>query len=337
MKKVKRAIYSRIPWERMLIIHEKIKAGGYPNCVRMAAEMEVSLRTVKRDVEFMRDRFRLPIEYDEVKHGFYYTRPVDRFPSLAMTEAEIFALLVAHKAIAQYHGTPFEKPLAMAFRKLTGQLDREEQYSLDNLEEGLSFRPFAPEDTDARDFRIIARSLRERRVLEFRYKNLGAKVTQQRRVRPYHLACIENHWYLFAFDVNRQAIRTFSLSRLKEPKLTPQRFPAPKDFDPAEYLRGSFSVFKGQDDYEVAIDFDEWATDLLRGWHWHASQDFLELPGGCSRIRMRLNSLEEIERWVLTWGAHATVARPKALAERIRKIAGELLKRYEDPHSPIHH
>ena len=39
-----------------------------------------------------------------------------------MTEAEIFVLLVADKAIAQYHCTSLQKPLRMAFEKLTGQL-----------------------------------------------------------------------------------------------------------------------------------------------------------------------------------------------------------------------
>ena len=44
-----------------------------------------------------------------------------------MTEAEVFALLVAQKGIAQYHGTPFHKPLSMAFEKLTRHLDGRER------------------------------------------------------------------------------------------------------------------------------------------------------------------------------------------------------------------
>jgi hypothetical protein len=35
---------------------------------------------------------------------------------MPLTEGEVFAMLVAHKAIAQYRGTPFEHPLAIAFR-----------------------------------------------------------------------------------------------------------------------------------------------------------------------------------------------------------------------------
>lgn len=211
MKRVKTAIYGRLPWDRMLKIHDKLKAGGWSNCVQIAAEMEISLRTLKRDIDFMRDTLNLPIEYDHQCHGFYYTRPVDKLPSLPMTEAEIFALLVAHKAIAQYHGTPFQKPLKMAFKKLTGQLDTKDRYSLDNLGEALLFRPFAPEDTDLESFQIITRGLRDRRALRLKYKNVGAKYDQERTVHPYHLACMDNLWYLFAFDINRQAILTFAM------------------------------------------------------------------------------------------------------------------------------
>ena len=45
---------------------------------------------------------------------------------------------------------------------------------------------------------------------------------------------------------------------------------------------------------------------------------------------MRLNNIEEMERWVLSWGVHARAVRPRALAERIRKVAVELVRRYEE-------
>jgi hypothetical protein len=61
-------------------------------------------------------------------------------------------------------------------------------------------------------------------------------------------------------------------------------------------------VMSGRGDYEVVIEFDAWATDQLRGRLWHSSQQVTELPGGGSRLRMRLSGLEEVERWVLSWG-----------------------------------
>ena len=71
----------------------------------------------------MRDRRELPIDYDAHRHGYYFTRPVERFPEVPVTEKELFALCVAQKSIEQYHGTAFQQPLELAFQKCTGQLD----------------------------------------------------------------------------------------------------------------------------------------------------------------------------------------------------------------------
>jgi predicted DNA-binding transcriptional regulator YafY len=92
----------------------------------------------------------------------------------------------------------------------------------------------------------------------FMYRNHGALTAQGRLVNPYHIAYVENRWCLFAFDVKRQAMRTFVLSRMKGPKLLRTHFSVPKKFDLNEYLRHSFSLFKGpeEDDYEVVVDFD---------------------------------------------------------------------------------
>ena len=158
MANSKTQAYSRPPWERMMRFHNLIKEQAYPNCTKVAKEFEVSWRTIMRDVDFMKCRLRLPIEFNSQKNGYFYTKPVEQFPQLPLTEAEVFAMLVAHKAIAQYRGTPFEHPLALAFRKLTGQLDSSTKYSLGNLDEALSFRPFAPEDTDLESFEILTRA-----------------------------------------------------------------------------------------------------------------------------------------------------------------------------------
>jgi len=330
MPKVVDQLYSRPPWERMMRIHERIQSSNYPNCNQLAREFEVSSRTIKRDIDFMKCRLKLPIEYDERRYGYYYSRPVEQFPGVRITEPELFALLVAQKAIVQYHGTPFEQPLETAFRKLTAQLSTDSEYTFHNLEQALSFRPLGPEDTDLGLFQRLNAALRERWVLRFKYRNLGTTKAQTRRVEPYHVACVDNRWYLFAYDRARKAMRTFALSRMHRPELTRDRFERPVKFNPDEYLRGSFGVFAGKDDFEVVIEFDAWAADLLHGRRWHPSQEVIEFPKGGLRMRLRLNNIEEVERWVLGWGKHATVIRPAMLAKRIEQAAADLLRKYRE-------
>ena len=89
----------------------------------MRQELEVSPKSIHRDIEFMRDRMELPIEYDLVRHGvFLQQSEVNAFPTMQITEGELFALVVAEKALQQYRGTNFEKPLLSAIRKMEQSL-----------------------------------------------------------------------------------------------------------------------------------------------------------------------------------------------------------------------
>jgi proteasome accessory factor B len=149
-----------------------------------------------------------------------------------------------------------------------------------------------------------------------------------RHVHPYHLTCIDNRWYLLAHDTDRSDIRTFVLGRITNPR-PGDPFTKPKDFDPEKYFDGSFGAMKGTGDYEVVIEFDAFATDQLRGRKWHPTQVVTELPCGGSQMRMRLSGLEEIERWILSWGTHANVVGPAPLIERIRHTTAALDRRYQ--------
>jgi predicted DNA-binding transcriptional regulator YafY len=318
----------RPSWERVTKIHELIKAGKYPNGRTIAEELECSRRTVKRDIQFMKDRQGLPIEFDQKKCGFYYTQTVDNFPSAPLTEAELFSILIAQKAVSQYQGTPFEAPLKMAFQKITGQLDKSEFYALRNLGDALSFRPFAPDDTDLRTFRLLTKALVDKRVLTFNYRKYGEEEVHVRRVEPYELACINNLWYLIGRDLDRKEMRTFLLNRLENPELQKQTFQR-LYFNSKKYLEGSLAVFKGDKDYEIIIEFDRKGTDIVRGRRWHHSQEFTELAHGRSRLRMRLTGLQEIVGTVLSWGDHATVIAPKALATMVAKTAEQLVQKYQ--------
>jgi proteasome accessory factor B len=155
-----------------------------------------------------------------------------------------------------------------------------------------------------------------------------ARPARSRLVHPYHLACINNLWYLFAWDPAKRDLRTFALHRLTKPQLTNQKFTKPKNFDPAELLRGSLNVFKGREDHDILIHFDPWAADEIRDRRWHSSQQITNLPDGSCQLRLHLSSLEEIEGWILSFGIHAKVLHPAVLTERIAQTAASLAEKY---------
>ena len=91
---------SRPPLARMLRIHERLKGDRFPNCSQLALALECATKTVQRDIDFMRDRLDLPIEFDFRHNGFRYTSPVENFPTVQVTEQELIALSVIDLARA---------------------------------------------------------------------------------------------------------------------------------------------------------------------------------------------------------------------------------------------
>ena len=315
---------SRPPLERMLRIHQALQAGGYPNAIKLAREIEVSSKTIHRDLEFMRDRLNLPLEFDASRNGYFYEGEVSSFPTMQITEGEIFALVVAEKALQQYRGTSFEKPLLSAIRKMEQALPDTISLNLADVEQTISFRTRAEPILNLGIFDALAKAVAERRQLELQYRKPGQKA-EARIVDPYHLANINGEWFLFAFDHARKDIRTFAPARIQSAKPTGKTFERSQKFSLEKRLRDSFGVHSGEGKFEVVIRFASRAADYIREKKWHESQSLHEFKNGAVELKMKLSSLGEVQRWVLSWGGDAKVLQPPELVESVRQAAAAIL------------
>lgn len=312
--------------ERMLRIHNAILSGKYPNAADLAREMEVCTKSVYRDIDFMRDRLGLPIDYHQEHWGYYYTQEVSSFPAFQMTEGELVALLVAEKALQQYRGTPFEKPLTSAFEKMAASLPDTISLSMAHLDQTISFRTSAEPVIHLEVFSILSKAAARRQRLELLYRKPGQSAPERRVVDPYHLANINGEWFLFAYDHLRKDLRTFVPARVQEAKPTGETFERPQNFSLEKTLRDSFGVRSGKETYDIAIQFSNYAADYIREKRWHPSQRLRELRDGKLELRVRLSNLSEIERWILGWGGHAVVLAPPELAASVRRAAEAILQ-----------
>jgi hypothetical protein len=73
----------------MMRIHEELQDNTLPNCTKLAEKLDVSTKTVMRDLAFMRDRLGLPGEYDEQIYAYRYGYPVKNFPMVQIDEGEL--------------------------------------------------------------------------------------------------------------------------------------------------------------------------------------------------------------------------------------------------------
>ncbi len=309
----------------MVQIHKAIQAGDYPNATRLAVELEVSTKSIHRDLEFMRDRLELPLEFDRRHNGYCYAGEVAAFPTLQITEGELLALLVAEKALQQYRGTHFERPLLSAFRKMTASLPETISVNLADWEQTISFRTSAEPILNLEVLDGLARAAANRRQLELEYRKPGRRETERRVVNPYHLANINGEWFLFAYCHLRKDIRTFAPGRIRGVRETGSGFPRPRQFSLEKRLRDSFGVMTGRGEYEVVLQFDEFAADYIREKRWHPSQRMKEGTNGGLEMRLRLSSLTEVQRWILGWGGHAVPLAPPELVDSVREAARRTL------------
>lgn len=295
----------------------------------MAKLLEVSVKTAQRDIEFMRDQWHLPIDYDRAKHGYYYTQEVTEFPALRVTEGEIVSLLVAQKALEQYRGTPFEATLETAFAKITSGLKDEVSFNPSEVMSGFAFRSVGTSRADLATFEVISRGIRQRRELTIAYRKPTSGEAEIRRVQPHLLANIQNLWYAICFDPEKNDFRRFALPRIKSTKLETTRFDRQPGFSADKFLANSFGAFGGTEDIEVKIHFDAFAAAYVQERFWHATEKFKPLSKGRLEFAMHVPRLEEVESWILSWGGHAKAISPPQLVDRVRSAGQAITAQYE--------
>ena len=312
----------------MLKIHDELRRGALTNCTKLMNTLEVSRKTIVRDIAFMRDRLELPIEFDARIQAYRYTQPVTSFPTVNVTEGELLALLVAQRALQQYRGTPFHRQLEIAFEKLARGLRDQISFSPADELSAVSFKNIGLGKTDLAVFNALSRAVLRQEEIAFNYRKPEDSKKSPRRVRPYHLANRENSWYLIGFDLQREALRTFALPRIAEVVVSKQTFVRPVQFSPEKFFANALGVVGGTGDYRVVIRFEAAVAERVREREWHESQEMRELPGGRLELRLRLGALNEVEQWILSWGAAAEVRAPAELRSRIRRIVTTLAENY---------
>jgi predicted DNA-binding transcriptional regulator YafY len=111
------------------------------------------------------------------------------------------------------------------------------------------------------------------------------------------------------------------------------QFRRPLDFSIGKFLGESFGVFArpSKTKHTIKIAFDAFAAPRIEERQWHPSQKTKQLRNGGIELSLTLGNLEDIERWVLSWGSHAQVLAPPELKERMAKTVAALSETYRTP------
>lgn len=311
----------------MLWLHRELQAGNYPNATHAREEFGVNRKTTLRDITFMKDRLRLPIEYHSKRHGYYYTKQVDRFPSIEISRRQLLAITVAHRTLQSYRGTPFEKDLVETFEAITAQLADTVTYDLNVLASSLSFSHAGFEvSLDHALFETLSGAVMARRQVSFEYAPLYLDGKyERRRVHPLHLVNVAGIWYCFAYDPSREGIRRFALARMRRLRELQQQFEPPKDFSVEKLMEESMGIFGGKPE-NVRLRFRGIPARMMQEHRWHPSQRNQLLESGQLEVKLKVAITPEFRSWIMRWSPEVQVMEPKSLRESVWEAAKKMME-----------
>ena len=305
---------------RLYIIDQQIASGKYPNTKYLVSHLrepwgEISISTVSRDIEFMRNRLFAPIEYDALHRGYYYSEPNYRIPIGFSGSEELLALGMAKNILAMYKDTPIHDAAYHLLETITAPLAADGNSNWYESRIVVPQVPSAPIQSDLWD--LITTALKENRILTFEYMGAYDKQYAARRVRPYQLLFDTGIWYLYGFAEERKDIRLFSLCRVKNIVLTKDQFTLPKDFDYRDNSAGFFGVFTGQKKQRFKIVFYDYSVAWVKDRKWAEDQKIVETDDGVT-ITFTSSQFDKVLEWVLSRGCTAIPLEPEPLVESWR-------------------
>jgi len=319
---------TRPPLRRLVWTLSQLKAGHRLKATELARRFEISLRTAYRDIEFLRDQYAAPLEFDHRERTYRLTAPTYSLPLVPMTRGELFALFFAEKVVRQYRGTPFESDLVSALRKMVELLPEEVQVVPSTLEGFLAVDLGPVAMPDAEIFREVVDALSRRRRIVMRYSSHTSGQTLDRKVDPYRVYNLRGDWYLAAWDHLRREVRDFALHRLRAVRTLDEAYEVDPRFRFEDYMRGAFNIEKGTRPVRVAVRFSSKQARWIRERRWHPTARIRERRDGACVLTMKVGGLGEVRRWVMQFGPHAEVLGPRKLRQEIQQELSEALQNY---------
>ena len=194
----------------------------------LAGRLEISARTVRRDVDRLRE-LGYAISAGMGPHGGYRLDAGAQLPPLLFDDDQAVALAVALQAAAAT-GAGIEEAAARALTTIRQVMPSRLRHRLDSLSfTEVSTRRGNTQQAEPGVLLLLSAAIKARDVLRFEYaEQTGAETSgtpaHRRRVEPHHLVASAGRWYLIAWDLEREDWRVFRADRITPHAPTGPRF-----------------------------------------------------------------------------------------------------------------
>ena len=309
-----------------------IRSRGCVSFAEMRELLEVSPATLKRDLQYLRERMDAPIEYDAAENGYRFGQQwrggKHELPGVWFNEAELHALLTMQQMLAGLDEQGVVgRHLQPMFDKITGMLgvDADEAEELRRRVRliGTARRRMASEA-----FETVGSAVVKRRRLAIRYRKKRDGDVSDREVSPQRLVHHRNTWYLDAWCHASDGYRRFAIDGIEAATLLDTEAKAV----PLAALEGEldqgYGIFAGGTPREAELLFHAETAAWVSREEWHPAQTSEFLPDGRWRLRLPYVDDTELLMDLLRHAGRVEVVAPAALREayaaRLRQAVAAL-------------
>lgn len=318
--------------ERLLQIDSLLRSGIRQTQKSLAVATEVTDRTIRSDLDFLRDRYFAPLEYRRDK-GWYYTDSDWRLPSISLSQGELFALTLGARMLSSYAGSAYVSELRSAITRLSERLPDKTLVDLQQIaDERIIFRSgaetlnFNPEIWE----QLVSATSKSQQVWISYYAATTDSKTE-RIVEPYFLDIYRGtNPYLVAFCHLRNSLREFRLDRIQQLRVLETTFKRDPDFVFRKYIENKFQYESGDRIHDIEIWFNAVTAPFIRERRWHKSQEIIEQDDGSLILHLKVSGLNDLKRWVLGYGKGAVVKSPSELMEMVRREIEAMNRNYSE-------
>lgn len=284
-------------------------------------ELQVSLATFKRDLEYMRSRFNAPIEWDRDLGGYRWgeknpNAPKYELPGLWFNPSEIHALLTMQQLLNELEPGLLAPHIAPLLARLESLIEKGDD-SAKQVRSRVRVLHMARRMGQLPNFGVVARALMNRQQLTISYYSRERDEVSQRTVSPQRLVHYRDNWYLDAWCHLRKGLRSFAVDAIREAALSDERAKDVPEKELGEVLSSSYGIFSGKPRATAKLRFSTNRARWVSTEAWHPDQKarfdeqgryLLEVPYGDDR---------ELIMDILKFGPDVEVLGPAALRERV--------------------
>ena len=295
----------------------------------LALRLEVSPRTIRRDVDRLRD-LGYPVEATMGPTGGYRLVAGSAMPPLLLDDEEAVAIAIGLRTAAAHAVEGIDEAAIRALAKLQQVLPARLAYRVGKVARAtLAMSPLSvTTSVDPERLTVLAAAIGER--LRFRY-TFGDGTETARHVEPHRLVSAGHRWYLVAHDVERNGWRSFRVDRIDRPQRTGVRTAPrePPDGDAAAFVRRTLLTLAPTYQAEATLTA---SIDDLRRRYGTALGELLHIDDTHCRLRTHADTLEWLAFRLTALGCDFQLHGPPELITHLRALAARAARATQPQH-----